>query len=273
MKRLAIFAHYDGHAEVKRYITFYLEALREHCTDITFVSTAPLPEAELAKVRPYCGTTLLMENVGFDFGMWKHALDRTEAGDFDEIVLTNSSIFGPLWSLGPAFERMTRSSCDFWGMTDNLEIAWHIQSYFLVFKRPVLVSSAWKAFWSAVLPYRDKAQVIRCYEVGLTIYLVENAFRAEALVPIRTLPPFPFPKNLYKRKRNKNPTAFYPTLLLERGMPFVKVELLRDNPAAIALGPTQRAIDEARFDRGLIEFDRPGRAIGADWRSSSRTSK
>lgn len=258
MKRLAIFAHFDGQAEVKRHITFYLKALREHCAEITFLSTAPLPEAELAKVRPYCGTTLLKENVGLDFGMWKHALDRMEVGDWDEIVLTNSSVFGPLWSLAPAFDRMSRSACDFWGMTDNLEIAWHLQSYFLVFKRSVLGSAAWRSFWSAVLPYRNKDQVVRSYEVGLSVFLVENAFRAEALVPIRSLPPLPFPIRLVK-KRNRNPTTFYPTLLLERGMPFVKAELLRDNPARIPLGPTRRAIDAAGFDRGLIAFDRPGR--------------
>ena len=56
-------------------------------------------------------------------------------------------------------------------MTDSFEIRWHVQSYFLVIKRRALQSLAFSQFFNAVLPYRDKDQVIRSYELGLTRFL------------------------------------------------------------------------------------------------------
>ena len=46
-------------------------------------------------------------------------------------------------------------------------------------------------------------------------------------------------------------------LLLKKGMPFVKVELLRDNPIGIRLGPVYKALSKTNYDLNLISFDRP----------------
>jgi hypothetical protein len=54
-----------------------------------------------------------------------------------------------------------------------------------------------------------------------------------------------------------NLTCLAPMQLLHHGMPYVKVELLRDNPARVDLRPVWRALDMAGYDRGLVEFDRP----------------
>ncbi len=68
-RSLAIYAHYDAKNEVKRYVVFFLRCLREWCDRIAFVSTSPLPPAELDKVRPFCAETFLTENLGYDFSM------------------------------------------------------------------------------------------------------------------------------------------------------------------------------------------------------------
>lgn len=255
MKRLAIFAHFDAQNEVKRYITHYLAALRPEVDAITFVSTSPLPERERDKLAPTCAEVLLKDNVGLDFGMWKHALDRLDHAAWDEIVLTNSSVFGPISPLAGAFRAMEHEQLDFWGVTDSSEISWHLQSYFMVFRRRLLASEAWRAFWSAILPYRSKRQIVRCYEIGLSLWLTENGFRGRALVPQASLRPRRFPLGLWEK--TPSPTNVHMPELLERGMPFVKVELLRDNPGRARLSPVHEAMLRSGYDMTMVEFDRP----------------
>jgi rhamnosyltransferase len=251
MKRLLIFAHYDGQHEVKRYILYLLGQMRDLCERIVFVSTSSLGENEQAKARAICDDVVLKENVGLDFGMWRYALDRTDLDAWDEIVLVNSSVFGPLRPLAPIFHRMEQERCDFWGMTESAEIAPHLQSYFLAFKANALRSAAFRAFWQSVLPYRDKHQIIRSYEVGLTTYLSEQGLLPRAVVSLDSLP-----GSFWRSRRRKNPTLYSPAALVEAGMPFVKVWLLRDNPLGVPLGPVYRALETSGYDLDLVEFDR-----------------
>lgn len=253
MKRIAIFAHYDAAGEVKPYILTYLKALRAHCDAIAFVSTATLPEQQLAKVRAFCATATLRENVGLDFCMWQAALGSLDLSDADELLLANSSVFGPVFPLGPIFEQMSRRECDFWGMTDSYEIAWHLQSYFLLFKRAAFTSERFKTFFRGVLPYRDKDQVIRSYELGLTRFLEEGGLVPAAFVPMAAWVKSESGKRRL-RARRRNATAFYPMELLHAGMPLVKVQLLRDNPGKVRLKPVLRTMGELGYDLTQIQY-------------------
>ena len=134
-------------------------------------------------------------------------------------------------------------------MGRSREVAWHVQSYFLVFRRRTLDSRAFAEFWSSVLLYRSKFQVIRSDEVGLSAYLLENGLDGRAFASCDKLP----------RRRSTpevfNPTVLKPTELLTAGMPFIKTALLRDNPRKVRLGPVFEAIDKAGYDRSLLELD------------------
>lgn len=262
-RRLVVFAHYDAQGEVKRYILHNLRALRAECDRLVFVSTAALGAEHLARIGEICDEIVLRDNVGFDFAMWRHVLDRTDFAEWDELVLANSSVFGPVFPLRPVFERMAAQPCDAWGMTENDELAWHLQSYFLVFRRSVLDSPIFRQFWASVLPYRDKEQVIRSYEIGLSRLLLDHGFLLESFAQPRALDPragWPFP--LGGRLRPMNPTCGRPLPLLRAGMPFVKAELLRDNPMGVELEPVIREMARGGFDFSLLQFDRPAKAKG-----------
>lgn len=252
MKRLGIFAHYDAQGEVKGYVLEHLKALRRHCSELIFVSTSDLSGVGRVRASEYCGTVLTRPNTGFDFLSWRSALETVELGKWDEIVLTNSSVFGPLQGrLDTAFERMRENPADFWGMTGSHDIAWHLQSYFLVFRKRALASEAFSRFWQSVLPYRDKKQVIRSYEVGLTTFLLEAGLTADAYVRVKALP------ESDGDEFRGNATCLIPATLLDKGMPYVKVELLRDNPCRIDIEPVRRRLRRAGYAEELIEFDRP----------------
>jgi len=63
MKRLVLFAHFDRDNRVRPYILYHLQALRDLGATIHFISTSPLPEEELTKLRPHTDDILLRENI------------------------------------------------------------------------------------------------------------------------------------------------------------------------------------------------------------------
>jgi lipopolysaccharide biosynthesis protein len=159
--------------------------------------------------------------------MWQHALTRTQLADVDELVLLNSSVVGPVFPLQPIVQQMSSDACDFWGMTDNTEFGWHLQSYFLVFKRKLLESPDFGEFWRGIEPNQSKQQIIESYEVGLSKYLLERGFRGRAFAAADTWAS-PLKRWWMRRRKRTNATLWYPLELLNVGMPFVKVALLKD---------------------------------------------
>ena len=236
MNRLVLFAHWDAAALVKPYILAHLQALRALGGRIEFISNCPLPPAEVEKVRPLAAGVLLRENVGYDFGMWQDALARADLSRVDELVLTNSSVVGPFFPLAPIVERMEATGWDFWGMTESWMFAHHLQSYFLVLKRPVVQSAALARFFGAVQPYRSKQQAIFSHELGLSTWLWENGFRGGAAFPPERQPRAWRADLLVRRirpwryQRGEDPTLYYPDRLWRAGMPYLKLMLFRTQP-------------------------------------------
>lgn len=267
MKRAAVFAHYDRDNMVDDYVVHYLRSLREVCANLVFVSTSDLPENETSKVDSICDRVVVRENLGYDFMSYKVGLGHLAWDDYDEVVLCNDSVYGPLFQLNESFDKMQRVECDFWGMTESRDRAYHLQSYFLVFREKVLQSSCFKNFWENITTLNNKSEIIDRFEVGLSQSLVKNGFRPGVYVSFspgtlrlyRALFGSMLRKKIYGTKvrpsatnkksfikkigglfehrqlgNNLNPTHFFwIDIINNRRMPFIKVELLRDNPMYI----------------------------------------
>lgn len=257
MKRLGILAHYDAQGEVKGYILYLLEALRPLCDRLVFVSTARLDAPAVARAERLCDQVVARhENTGFDFRMWQSVLLSTRLDDYDALLLANSSVFGPVFALEPIVRRMEAARCDFWSMTENFEHTWHLQSYFLGFKKNLLRAPEFLGFWRSVQPWRHKQQVIQNGEVALTVRLSKAGFTGLAAFPLAALAKHPSLAGKIRRWQN-NPTTWHPAPLLDCGMPFVKVSVLRTNPCGISLRRLRRKIRSTGYDERLIAFDRP----------------
>ncbi len=181
--RLAIYAHYSRTPAVQKHVFFFLQQLREVGFRICFVSNSVLSRSSVATLSDYCERVIERENVGFDFSMWKQGLSTFELNQIHDLLLTNSSIIGPLPSLSPVWKKIQGISADWLGLTDNSDATPHLQSYFLYFRRALVQSPSFSRFWSSVMPYADKLQVIRSYEVGLTVWLEQHGFTRSVLFP------------------------------------------------------------------------------------------
>lgn len=258
MKRLAIYAHYDPSPVVAGHVLFCLRRLAQLGLEICFVSNSEISPASASALKEICGRVIVRENTGLDFCMWQRGLAETDLLQYEELLLTNSSIVGPLHPLAPLWQTPALAGCDFWGLTDNDEFKPHLASYFLVFRQRVLHSARFRDFWRAVLPYQKKWQLIFSYELGLTDWLAEGGYQWRAVFPqAEIIREFRARRGLWGNVRDRwtalrhlyhtrqlpqrSITVIHPDLLLQRGMPFLKVSLLHQKsmrvtpPAAFSL--------------------------------------
>lgn len=227
MKRLLCYAHFDGKGEVKPFVKHALNAMQSYCATTIFVSNSPVLENDKVELLTICSQVLTNNNTGYDFYMWKFALEKADLSLYDEVILMNSSVYGPVSDMGSVFAEMEGLECDFWGITECFQMQPHIQSYFLVFRRRVIESYVFRNFWDGVLPYVNKLQVIQSYEVGLTQWLLESGFKPGVFCAFEKLGSYC--QTTGKRLRRKDNTSVKHALeLLNIGNPFLKRDAVRN---------------------------------------------
>jgi lipopolysaccharide biosynthesis protein len=244
MKRLAIFAHYDRDAVIDEYVIRYLDGLRTVAQRILFISDGDLAPTETAKLGALAEFVPSGRHAEYDYGSWKRGIAhfRGALTECDELILANDSCYAPIFPFEDAFARMARVPCDAWGMTGyrDREGLKFINSYYLVFRRPVLDDPSFVKFWTDIAPRNDKQDVVADYEMGLSRMLLAQGHRLATLVP-PDMVDLPVHGDYVRR------------LMVEYRAPCLKVSLFRDNPTRVPrLGETLAGIDHF-YPRRLID--------------------
>ena len=225
---VAILCHHDRDGTIRPDTLRYLLEVRAAGFAIVVVSNGgKLRPDAIAAVAWLGGIVLTRRNIGLDFGAWRMGLRTLNlpGPDTRRILLMNDSVYGPLAPLAPLLARMTLEGADLWGLTDSPERGWHLQSYFLLAHEALIRSDVWRWFWRGVFPLPFKRLMVGRYEIGLSQLVSRAGLRARALFPYATLVP---------DASVRNPTLDGWRVLLDAGFPFLKRELLRDNPTGIA---------------------------------------
>ena len=271
--RAVVFAHSDQQGRVDHYVYYYLGELRNICRTLIFVSTAKLEKQAINKLELIGCEVILRENSGYDFMSYKVGLQSLKYTTYDEIVICNDSVYGPFFDLDNIFNKMSEQACDFWGMTSNTDISYHIQSYFIVFKKQVLNSAAFRNFWDAVTVLDSKREIIRRYEVGLSQCLLESGLRAgssadynptltdQLIYLSKRISPGKIQQKIMAMFQGENVIprinathSFWKELILQGKMPFIKVEPLRDNPMEVDIEDYEGVISSvSSYDVSLIK--------------------
>ena len=153
MKRAGVYFFYDKDGIVDSYVPYFVNGLHEVVDYIVVVANGKL-SAEGRKALSECADDLFVrENIGFDAWAYKDAIEYigwNQLRKFDELVLTNFTIFGPVYPFRDIFNKMDADPCDFWGMYtgygDKNQRSWgglplpngrpdYIASNFLVLKK------------------------------------------------------------------------------------------------------------------------------------------
>lgn len=242
MKLLAIYAHYDADQILRPYVRHALQAWRAAGLDVVFVTTSTLDDAALGSIRALgCTVVERRPNVGFDFYSWRSVLTTTALDPYAAVLTLNSSVFGPIGSVAALLGPMLEAKAELVGVVRSDEFQPHLQSFCLLWKRPLLGSPAFEGFWAEVQPLERKTEVIARYEVPLTAHFAERGFSWAARVEgEHLLRGTQRARRPFDERGPVNPMLRHPCKVLELGGGFVKVQLLQQNPARVDLDPLRR---------------------------------
>jgi hypothetical protein len=240
-ERVCIFVSYAPDGRIKPHVRFHLAALKRNGLAILYVMVVdefPSPEITEALADNDHGLLrglVVRRNAGFDFGAWADAFRIFPAlWTAKAVLLVNDSVFGPFGDFDSLMARALTLPADVIGMTESPEITPHFQSYFLLFKEKALSDPGARAFWRDIVNLASKRETILTYEVPLVAGYRERGLACTALFPWHGPTGRPW----------LNPTHHNWRSLLAAGFPYIKVELLRDNPARIDIRGWRKRIGD-----------------------------
>lgn len=173
IERLGIFFFYDKDGIADTYIDTLLSGIKPHLTKLMIVCNGKITKGSKQKFQKYAENVLVRENKGFDVWAYKEGIEHygwEHIERFDELILFNFTIFGPIYPFSETFKKMDSKNVDFWGMT--VHNGWdtdpwqktglgylpkHIQSHFIAVRNSMIRTRHFKEYW-------ENMQEITCYE-------------------------------------------------------------------------------------------------------------
>lgn len=253
---LCLFAHYDRQGVVDPYVLRYLAAIRDCGFDIVLISTN-LARSEVVKLDGLCLDVIVRTNAGLDFGSWQDGYRKHGVGCNGELLLANDSVYGPVGDLPSALNKLRRLDADVLGMIESYQQAPHIQSWFVLLSVQAHRSDVFRQFIGQPFAVMEKSVIIARGEIALSGVFRQAGFRVVAPYLSRG------PDCL---QRNINPThTLWKELIEQVGVPFLKVELLRDNPVHISNIGFWRRVVAARSPELVRLIENHRNRLSADW--------
>ena len=217
-RRICLFAAYDRDGVVDETTTAYVTELSRFA-DVYFLADQYLAPAELEKLEKITRGAWGIRHGEYDFGSYSMLARELVGWDliekYDELLLVNDSCY-LLDSLDDLFETMSRRSCSWWGLqaTKGLAITrdraraertepvpmgtvrdqllpefeddafydFHVGSYFLAFRAPVVADPAFRRLLDSVHEQPGKLAIIQKYEIGITRCLIGAGYSFDTYV-------------------------------------------------------------------------------------------
>ena len=193
MKRLAIYVHYDKFGRVLDFEKFFINALLQDFAKVIVVSNGEIDKHAFDGIAAV--EIVERQNRGFDFGAWKDVICsryESEIGEYDQLLITNNSIYGPIGSFSGMIAEMDRRDCDFWGINrhpandcciirnDPATLCReHLQSYWLVFKTRLLHSVDFIDYWRNLPELDSFKKAVGYGEVALTHHFEQKGYSSD----------------------------------------------------------------------------------------------
>ena len=180
IKRLVIYFFYDADGIVDRYVPYMLEDIKRNYSEIFVVCNGKLTPEGRATFKKLTPNVMVRENTGFDVWAYKTALEHygwDKLAEYDEVVLMNFTMFGPLYPFSEMFEEMNRRDVDFWGITKHHGFPFdpfgtipygyipeHIQSSFICVRRTMLNSLEFHRYWEKMPEVKSYGEAVGKHE-------------------------------------------------------------------------------------------------------------
>ncbi len=261
---VALLVTHAPNGRLKGHVEDYIRALHANDVEVVLIAAAGRDRTAIpASVMELCSGVFVRENKGFDFAAWAHVLLTQEnLLGCKCLFLTNDSIIGPLDE--QAFTRLIRTiredEADLIGTTDNVHYAWHLQSFLLALKAPVLASYAFAHFLRSIVNLTNKDHVITQYELTFTMRMRGAGFATKALFPMAATP------EAAMRSSTGNRAILAWEQMLREGFPFVKASLVIGEHRVFGGERVREALTARGFDLDRLDanFLYPGPKVWAN---------
>lgn len=210
-KRICLFAGYSSDEIIEDYVVYLIEKL-SLVSDVYYLADNNLKESEKEKITPYAKGVYGYVHGKYDFGSWQeliYKLGWEKLAEYDELILTNDSIIGPLYNIQILIDKtVLDEEWQVCGINSAYNYnCWHLSSYFLMMKKEVFMSQMFKDYISGIKREESVDKVIEKYEIGFSRLAVEHGYNVKSIVE--------FKKNIYISWRN----------FIKKGSPFLKKKI------------------------------------------------
>ncbi len=257
MNRLCIYMTYNREQKIYEYMGSVLKALRECCSKVYLICNYEKINAGIENAIPYIDQIIYRKNLGFDAGAYKdilcNMLGWDEVRNYDELILVNDSFFGFFYPLQDTFYLMNRETCDFWGITGQTagefsnpiyKFEAHVHSYFLVLKKAVIGSNAFKLFWEQLVYPDSFRNAVINFEITINSWLRKAGFKGISYIDLYRI----------KLETNENPYYTIPCELVRR----YKVPIMKKKSLLIRNKGFKEALD-------TIDYLKCNHLYSTDW--------
>lgn len=267
VSRLGIFVFYDPQGIVDDYVLYLLQSFRPHFQHLLIISNCPLDETAKDRLLQYADDLRIRENQGLDAAAYKEGLigccGWEETEKYDEVVLMNDTFFGPIHSFEDMFSEMSARDVDFWGMSAGYHsidgwnrvkygyIPDHIQTFFVVFRKKMVCSEAFRTYWQNYDDsLNDFESVVTQHEVIMTRHFQDLGFRWDIYADTQAY-------NSERSSENFNLHLYHPhTMLRDRNFPVLKKKALAvDLHRHLGMQDLEDSADALNYVHKETEYD------------------
>lgn len=222
-KRYAVYVFYDREKHADEYNFYLLKELKKEVDHLLVICNGGVSADGKRRFEMIADEVLERENQGFDITAYKIGIERMgyeKLQEYDEVLVLNSTFFGPFYPFHEMFEKMDQRDLDFWGMTTFHEVPFdpfgtikyghiptHIQSFFMVFRRSLVQSADFQNYWANMPKIHSYEEAIGFHEAIFTKEFADKGYRwavyadSSDLIGFTYDPLRDFPRYMIEEKR------------------------------------------------------------------------
>lgn len=264
---IAVLVVFAQEGIIDNYVVFLVEQVKAIVKTVAVTINGNPSNEFLEKLSQCSDYIFVRENEGFDCGAYKDTLEKylgwDQVREYDELILLNDSCYGPIYPLEPIFEQMDKRGLDFWGMTEqtpikagnfcNALLPYHIQTYFVVISRRMLMSRDFSDFWDSVKLSNGYDDTVANFELKFTAFFNKLGYTSGAYVDCKA-----FCKSVNETQAYVFMDSF--RLISEHGCPFLKKKVflyphnlvLSSNMGETAYKTLEYVTENTDYDEDLI---------------------
>lgn len=195
---LCIYSLSETQEKIDDYVIYFLENIKKYYKRILVVSTENLPDTESKKLKKINVEYYYPDEECSSFYAYKKGLEfigYEELKSSEELLLCDSSLFGPLFDLKDFFAAKNNSKADIWGgiKSKRRDVILHpkarkkyvneyIHPSFIVFGRNVLNSPCFSSFFKKLKPCKTELEEFVLSITELTEYFSKKGFQYDTFI-------------------------------------------------------------------------------------------